>query len=230
MRLPRAIPASLSRRALTSALLALSTSPLKWPAFADDTSVPGSIDLSKASPAVTSRCFLDISTAGSPIGRIVIDLYGEVAPRTTENFRALCTGEKGFGYTGSSFYRILSKLTVQGGNVAPADTSEGGDRTTQGRSIYGPTFPHENYAIAHTVEGLVSMVNSGVGGAAKESDSRFLIQLVDDAGYMDGRYPAFGRVTQGMDVVRTIEQQPVKGSKNAPVQRITIDAAGELSL
>lgn len=181
---------------------------------------PPSIDIRKDDVKVTSRCFLDVSIGGAPAGRIVVDLFGEVAPRTAENFRQLCTGEKGFGYRGSSFCaratrsrvrlmftrssgschdaplpcsrrtchasgadRVISGLTLQGGAIDSGDGSAG-------RSIYGPTFAHENYAIAHSVSGLLSMVNSGVGGGQQQSDSRFLIQMPDDAGFLDGRCAA----------------------------------------
>ena len=175
-----------------------------------------SINVLTSPTKVTSRCYLDIGVAGVPAGRIVIDLFGEVAPKTAENFRQLCSGEAGFGYAGSSFFKVLSGLTLQAGEI------EGHG------SIYGPTFPHENYDVKHNVAGIVSMVNSGVGGSSGLSDSRFLIQLADDAGYLDGRYVAFGRVTEGMAVVREIERVRVSGTKKAPVDRVSIDAAGVL--
>ncbi|KAL1519351.1 hypothetical protein AB1Y20_022877 [Prymnesium parvum] len=175
-----------------------------------------SIDVTATPPRCTSRCFLDVSIGGTPAGRIVVDLFGDVAPRAAENFRALCTGEKGYGYAGSTFYRVVSNFTLQGGEI------EG-----QG-SIYGPTFPHDNYFIKHNVAGLVSMVNSGKGGNSGTSDSRFLIQLPDDAGFLDGRYEAFGIVTAGMDVVRKIEGVSVVQPKNYPVQKVRIDNSGEL--
>jgi cyclophilin family peptidyl-prolyl cis-trans isomerase len=182
---------------------------------------PPTIDVISARPKVTSRCYLDISIGGLAAGRIEIELYGEVAPRAAENFRALCTGEKGFGYAGSSFYKVLAGLAVQGGDV---------DGKGKGRSIYGPTFAHDGYDIIHNKAGLVSMVNSGVGGSSGESDSRFLIQPNDDAGYLDGRYEAFGLVTSGLDVVRRIDSVRVAGTKSSPVteNRVTIDGAGEL--
>lgn len=74
------------------------------------------------------------------------------------------------------------------------------------------------------------MVNSGKGGSSGESDSRFLIQLPDDAGFLDGRYEAFGRVTSGMEVVRKIEAIKVVKPKNVPVEVVKIEAAGELQL
>lgn len=208
----------IARRPIAAALLALSGLPSPPPATAEDAaaiSTAASVD--PATAVVTNRCFLDVSVGGSPAGRLVIDLFGQLTPRTAENFRALCTGEKGFGYAGSSIYRIISGQTLQGGDV--------------GRSIYGDKFPHENYELSHISQrGVISMVNSGVGGGSKESDSRFLIQLVDDAGYLDGRYVGFGRVVEGLEVLTKLENLPVKGSKNRPVESVVIEKAGELPL
>jgi len=176
-----------------------------------------------------------------------------------QNFRALATGEKGFGYAGSSFYRIINGLTAQGGGIA------GSPDNAPGRSVYGPTFAHDNYNILHNLPGVISMVNSGIGGGSGTSDSRFLIQVRDprprvlcppavpflpqtppsaahpdlflavpcaqtpaDAGFLDGRYEAFGRVSQGMEVLQKIDGVPTSGTKNKPLVPVTIDAAGVL--
>ena len=106
---------------------------------------------------------------------------------------------------------------------------QGGDVSGkgEGKSIYGEPFAHDGYDIMHNVAGLVSMVNSGVGGSSGKSDSRFLIQPIDDAGFLDGRYEAFGRVYGGLDVVRKIDAVRVGGNKKAPVERVSIDAAGQ---
>jgi len=182
------------------------------------------IDVLASPPVVTSRCYLDVSIGGRPAGRVVIDLYGEVAPRAAENFRALCTGEKGYGYAGSSFYTVLSGLTMQGGQIA------GGPYSGSGAAYSGPTFAHDNYSIKHNAAGLISMVNSGKGGNSGLSDSRFLVQLVGDAGFLDGRYEAFGKVSSGMEVVRKVEAVAVSGTKNKPLEECKMDAAGELPL
>lgn len=219
-----------SRRAVTSALVALSSTSWRPPALAAtadrvDTETgklvlnsPPSINLREAPAIVTSRCFMDVSIGGSPVGRLEIELYGEIAPKAAENFRCLCTGERGFGYAGSSFYKLVDGLALQGGDVSGKG---------EGRSIYGEPFAHDNYAIMHNVAGLVSMVNSGIGGSSGTSDSRFLIQPIADAGFLDGRYEAFGRVYNGMDVVAAIERVRVGGNRKAPVDRILIEAAGE---
>jgi len=236
-----------NRRSLSAALLALSAMPpaaiLPQPAAAAVTAEkvdpetgklillnPPSLDVVSNPPKVTSRCFLEVSIGGvkyltpnNPNGRIEIELYGEVAPKAAENFRALCTGEKGFGYAGTTFFKVLAGLTIQGGDV---------DGKGLGHSIYGPTFAHDNYDIFHNVAGLVSMVNSGVGGSSGQSDSRFLIQPNDDAGFLDGRYEAFGRVTSGLDVVQRINDVKVAGTKQAPIkaERVMIEAAGEIPM
>ena len=132
---------------------------------------------------------------GEPAGRIEMTLFAKVYPKTAENFRALCTGEKGFGYAGTSFYKVLQGLAVQGGDVSGKG---------EGRSIYGEPFAHDNYSIMHNKAGIISMVNSGVGGSSGTSDSRFLIQPNDDSGFLDGRYEAFGRVTSGLGVVQRL--------------------------
>ena len=181
-------------------------------------STAATLDVVASPPKITSRCYLDVTIGDTPAGRMEIDVYGDVAPKAAENFRCLCTGEKGFGYAGSSFFKVLSGAVAQGGEI-------------EGRSsIYGEPFAHDNYLIKHNVRGLVSMVNTGVGGSSGLSDSRFLIQLPDDAGFLDGRYEAFGRVVSGTDVLGKIEQVKVKGTKNTPVERVAIVSAGELPL
>jgi cyclophilin family peptidyl-prolyl cis-trans isomerase len=131
------------------------------PAVAAAQDSPSAIDLRVATPRVTSRVFLDVGIGNAPAGRLVIDLFGEACPRAAENFRALCTGENGYGYAGSGFYRVVQGLTVQGGEIAGSPQ----------------TFPHDNYRILHNLPGVVSMVNTGVGGGSGLSDSRFLIQV-----------------------------------------------------
>ena len=225
----------LARRAVASALVALSCTP---PAFLQPRAAqaattadrvdtvtgklvlnqPPTIDVRTAPPLVTSRCFLDVSIGGERAGRLDIELYGEVAPKAAENFRCLCTGEKGFGYAGSTFYKLVDGLALQGGDVLGKG---------EGKSIYGDPFVHDGYAVMHNVAGMVSMVNSGVGGSSGTSDSRFLIQPIDDAGFLDGRYEAFGRVYQGLDIVRKIEGVRTGGNKKAPVEKIVIESAGE---
>ncbi|KAK9108688.1 hypothetical protein Sjap_016748 [Stephania japonica] len=175
-------------------------------------------------PDITHRVFLDVDFEAQRIGRIVIGLYGNVVPKTAENFRALCTGERGISgsrkklhYKGTPFHRIVSGFMIQGGDIVHGD----GRGNT---SIYGGTFPDENFRIKHSHAGVVSMVNSG----PDSNGSQFFITTVK-ASWLDGEHVVFGTVIQGMDTVFMIEGGAGTYNGN-PRKKVTIGESGEIPM
>ncbi|KAG3181301.1 hypothetical protein C6341_g6484 [Phytophthora cactorum] len=168
--------------------------------------------------------YLDVSIGGSSAGRIVIRLYPGV-PKTTENFRSLCTGERGLGRTTGKplhyrkvpFHRIIKGFMLQGGDFSNRDG-------TGGESIYGSKFADEGFRYRHTKAGLLSMANAG----KNTNGSQFFITTVPTP-HLDGKHVVFGEVIRGMDVVRKMENvEAVANNKPAPVQAVVIEECGEV--
>jgi cyclophilin family peptidyl-prolyl cis-trans isomerase len=163
------------------------------------------------------QCFFDITVNNKSIGRIVFELYSDVVPITAENFRCLCTGEKGNGlhYKGCGFHRVIPEFMLQGGDF----TNHNG---TGGRSIYGSRFNDENFIKKHEKPGLLSMANAG----KNTNGSQFFITTVP-CPWLDGKHCVFGEVIKGMDVVSQIESLGTQNGK--PKAKILIADCGQLN-
>ena len=167
------------------------------------------------------RVFFDITIGGKTAGRITFELFADTVPKTAENFRALCTGEKGTGKSGKAlhykaarFHRVIQQFMCQGGDFTRGDG-------TGGESIYGEKFADENFQHEHTTPGLLSMANAG----RDTNGSQFFITTVATP-HLDGKHVVFGKVVEGMKVVSAME---AAGSRSGSTSaEVVIADCGEL--
>ncbi|KAL3902607.1 MAG: hypothetical protein SGPRY_011997, partial [Prymnesium sp.] len=202
------------------------------------------------------RVFLDLQIGAKRAGRLVIELFADVVPKTAENFRCLCTGERGLGkstqkalhfkntlftlspHRGPQTKRLSLALYVRQHRVIKGFMMQGGDfqnmNGTGGESIYGGKFEDENFKMMHNgaevsasmpvVSGVLSMANAG----KNTNGSQFFITF-RKTDHLDEKHVVFGRVVEGMQLVKQIEEVET-GEGDRPIEPIIIARCGEMEL
>ncbi|XP_040575416.1 peptidyl-prolyl cis-trans isomerase H [Lepeophtheirus salmonis] len=164
--------------------------------------------------------FFDINVGNAQIGRIVMELFADVCPKTAENFRKFCTGEYQkdgvpLGYKGASFHRVIKDFMIQGGDFVNGDG-------TGCMSVFGPTFADENFMLKHDSPGLLSMANSG-----KDTNGCQFFITCAKCDFLDAKHVVFGRIIDGLLIMRKIENVPT-GPNNKPKIDVVISQCGQM--